>query len=386
MKNKKLLIYLLSVGRSDFDRYLPLIKAFQSDEYVSIKVIASASHFSKKFGNTYLDFKKNDIKYIKSKAKYRDDGKKASIAKNISSEINFITSLIELKKPDFLIVLGDRYEMLAGPISALGYNIPVIHIYGGAVTEGAIDDSVRHAITKLSHIHFTATKEYSERIMKMGEESWRVKTIGLFSKTFLINHNYKSQKELTKLFNIDFSLPTILITYHPVTRESVSIKYQLRNLINAIKSTNMQCVWTYPNSDTDHNIIINEIKKISKNSNNKVKVIKNSGIEIYLGMLRFCRLIVGNSSSGIVESSFFKLPAINIGSRQSGKIIPRNVINVGYSTEEIKIGIKKGLSKKFLTKFTSYKNPYDHSFDEKKLVKLIKSIKVDSHLLTKKTF
>ena len=386
MKNKKLNIYLLSVGRSDFDRYLPLMIAFQSDQNVNLNVIASASHFSKKFGNTYLEFKKNNIKYTRSQAKYVDDGKKESVAKNIASEIDFISSIIRKKRPDFLMVLGDRYEMIAGPIAALGFNIPVIHLYGGAVTEGAIDDLVRHAITKLSHIHFTAASEYSKRIIKMGEEAWRVNTIGLYSKKFLMHQRYKSKKELKKIFNINFNLPTILITYHPVTRESKNINYQLSNLINAVKNVKMQCIWTYPNSDSDHNIIINSIERLSKDSKKRIKVIKNSGIEIYLGLLKSCKLIVGNSSSGIVESSFFKLPSVNIGSRQKGKVMPKNVINVGYSSSEIEMGIKKALSKKFINKLKKFDNPYYHGYDEKKLVKLIKTIKINSSLLTKKTF
>lgn len=384
MKNRRLIIYLLSVGRSDFDRYLPLIKALQSDKEINLKVIASSAHFSKKFGYTYLEFVKNSINYVKSKSKYIDDGKEESVGKNISNEINFITDLIKEKKPDFFIVLGDRYEMISAPIASLGFNIPIIHLYGGAVTLGAIDDLVRHSITKLSHIHFTATEQYSKRIRNMGEESWRIKTIGFYSKKFLINHKYASLSKLNKIFNLDFNLPTILVTFHPVTRETTSINYQLNNLINALQITKMQCVWTYPNSDTNHNFIIERIKKLKKESKFEIRIIENSGIENYLGLLRVCKLIIGNSSSGIVESSFFKLPSVNIGSRQSGKIFPKNVISVGYKNSDIKAGIQKALSKNFINKCKNIKNPYDYGFDEKKLVKAIKSIKISEKLLIKK--
>lgn len=384
MKNKKLIIYLLSVGRSDFDRYFPLIKALQSDKEIKLKVIASSAHFSKKFGYTYLEFEKHSINYVKSKSKYIDDGREESVGKNISSEINFITGLIKEKKPDFFIVLGDRYEMISAPIAAIGFNIPVIHLYGGAVTLGAIDDLVRHSITKLSHIHFTASKQYSKIIENMGEETWRIKTIGVYSKKFLINQKYLNLSELNNMFNFDFNLPTILITFHPVTREGRSINYQLNNLINAIDNTKIQCIWTYPNSDTNHNFIIERIKKFEKESKFRVKIIKYAGIETYLGLLRVCKLIIGNSSSGIVESSFFNLPSVNIGSRQSGKIIPKNVISVGYKNSDIKAGIQKALSKNFINKCKNYKSPYDYGFDEKKLVKEIKSIKISNKLLIKK--
>jgi GDP/UDP-N,N'-diacetylbacillosamine 2-epimerase (hydrolysing) len=373
-------IIALSVGRSDYDRYYPILKVLDNSKKINLYLYLTISHQDFKFGKTE-NFVDPKFKIIKRKYLKKDSNK--NISYNFINDLGFFIKKIDKIKPDLIMVLGDRYEMLIGPIAAIPKNIPVLHLYGGAVTEGSTDELVRHAITKMSHYHLVVLKDYKKRILQLGEEGWRTKVIGLHE----LNNKKKmlvfSKKYLSRKFKFDFSKSYCLATYHPVTLELKKIKQQLKNLISVFKSLDENIVITYPNADPQHDKIIKEFKHAFIDKK-KYLFVKNFGMQSYVSVLSHCEFMIGNSSSGIVESGSFKKPAINIGTRQDGKHKPVNVIESGYSKIQILNSIKKAKNKYFQKKIKKIKNPYESKIDLKKILNDIINLKLNNKLLRKK--
>tara|TARA_B100000575_G_scaffold291501_1_gene297601 strand:+ start:3639 stop:4784 length:1146 start_codon:yes stop_codon:yes gene_type:complete len=374
---KKILV--ISAGRSDYDRYYPIIDKLNKKKNIKLYLFLTKAHFHKKFGYTvnFINKKFNIVK----KSNQRSDFKE--ISEDFVADLDDFINTVKRLKPKMLIVLGDRYEMLLGPIACIPKNIPVIHFYGGAVTEGATDELVRHAITKMSHYHFVALSQYKKRLMQMGEESWRIKNIGVHNLNLIKSMRIMSKSILSKIFNFDFFIPYCLLTFHPVTLELANINSQLKNLIKAIKEHKLNVIVTYPNSDPRHNIIINTLEKQFKNKK-KFLIIKNCGFKNYTSILKHSKFVIGNSSSGIVEAATLKIPSINIGTRQNGKYKPLNVINSNYSKKEITKSVKKALNTNFLKKIRKIKNPYESKVSLDKIANFIVKLKINDKLLRKR--
>ena len=377
----KIKILAYSVGRSDLDRFKPILEHLKKMNSVHLLTIGSYIHYLSIFGNTYKYLKRYNLKKRNITNKLIDNPK--FISENLAKEIQFVATVISKEQPDIIIVLGDRYEMLAAPISAIPFNIPIVHFYGGAITYGAIDELVRHSITKMSHFHFTAHKAYSKRILSMGEESWRVKTIGILNIKNLENQKILPEKKLKKILNLDLNNKTLLVTIHPTTIKNDNLKNDVKNLLKALKKIRMQVIFTYPNSDYGHKIIINLISNFCKNSK-KFIFLKNLSSILYPSLLKKCIAMVGNSSSGIVESGSFNMPVVNIGARQDGKIHGKNVINSDFSYKNIYNAINKATSKKFLNSIQNLKNEYKPSMSINKICNLILNIKRNKKILNKK--
>ena len=338
---------------------------------------------NKVFGNLKKEIKKNfQLLNNNSKKTFYGDRPK-DIAGNFLIDANILCNHIRKISPDFIIIMGDRYEMMLGPLISLPYNIPLIHFYGGAVTEGATDELSRHALTKMSHFHFVLVDEYKRRLLQLGEESWRVKTTGMLSLKDIENVKKNNLKKLITKYQFDFSKPFILVTFHPVTIELKDLKKQIFSIIKAIKLSKINAVITYPNSDANFNLIINNFKK-KLNQKKKYIFIKNLGEENYYTLMKNAKFMLGNSSSGIVESASFNLPVINIGSRQEGKLKPKNIINADYSVTGIVNAIKKCKKKSFLQKIKKLKNPYKPKVNAHKIAKIILNLKANDKLLRKK--
>ncbi len=376
--NKKILA--LSVGRSDYDRYFPILDSLNNSKKVKLHLYLTKAHQELKFGKTE-NFVSKKFSIIKKRFKNKDFKDNNSL--NFFQDLNFLTRKIKIIKPNLIIVLGDRYEMLLGPLVAIPKNIPIIHIFGGAVTEGAIDELVRHAITKMSHFHLVVLDDYKRRLLQMGEEKWRIKTIGLHELNFKKRIKPFSKKFLTNKFKFDFSKPYCLLTFHPVTLELDKLKFQFINLVKALKKININIVITYPNADPQHEKIIYLFKKYCSSKKNYL-IVKNLGTKNFVSVIRNCQFMIGNSSSGIVEAGTFKKPAINIGSRQKGKFKPVNVIDTNYSTSSILKSIKKANTLKFKNKIKNMKNPYESRVSVKKVSDLIIKLKANDKLLRKK--
>lgn len=295
--------------------------------------------------------------------------------------IGFAQSFSRLQL-DILLVLGDRFEMHAATVAAVPFLIPIAHMGGGAITVGAIDDVLRHSITKLSHLHFAETEAEANRVVQMGEEPWRVVLTGSASLDNLHETPLLDLETLKDRINLDFSAPTLLVTYHPVTMEYLHTKTQVEELLAALDEADMDVVFTYPNADTHGRQIIEMITAYA-NRHPRVRVTPNLGIQTYFSLMEQVSVMVGNSSSGIIEAASFKLPVVNIGTRQLGRAQARNVINVGYQRSEILAGIKKAGSAQFRHSLTNLTNPYGNGSAADQIVATLKNVTLDDSLLRK---
>ena len=361
MKTKKILIF--SAGRSDFDRLLPMIDRLNKVSFFKLKVVLGHAHLNKDFGYTLREIEKiNTINIIKLSRKKIID-KKYNIALNLSRETYEMTTIFEREKPDAVMVLGDRHDILAC-VPAIIFNIPIIHIYGGAVTLGAIDEQVRHAFTKLSHLHLVATDKYRKRILQLGEEFWRVKNIGVPELGYLKKQKILNINKISEIVGLNLAKKTILCTYHVETLAEEETKKSIDTLLSALKDQDYQVIFTYGNTDYNHSVILNKIKNFIKKNNKpviKFVLVKNTNLSLYSNLLFYCSCMIGNSSSGIVESTVFKTPSISIGLRQVGKEHDVNVIFTKNKKKNILQAVKYVNSKNFYYRIKKMKNIYKYN-------------------------
>ena len=345
---------LISAGRSDYDRFYPIVKSFYNSKKFDVHLYLTKDHFSKKFGYTYKHIDKK-FKILNAKNQKFSNSKASEFIDDLSTLITKIKKI----NPKFIIVMGDRYEMLLGPLAAIPIKLPIIHFYGGAVTEGSSDELVRHAITKMSHLHFVATGDYKKRVVQLGEESWRVKKIGVLSLQKINKFKFSNKEKLSNHLYFDFHPPYAVMTYHPATHELEEIKKTLISIKKAIEKTKLK-------------------------NKKKYKIIKNCGYSNFLNIVKNSQFILGNSSAGIVEAASLKVPAINIGSRQDGKIKPKNVIDTNYKVNEIIKAIKKARSRLFKRNNLNFKSPYEDKIKSDEVVKIIYQTLKRKDLLKKK--
>jgi len=299
-----------------------------------------------------------------------------------------ISQIFNTYKPDFIVLLGDRYELFIMAIAALLYQIPIIHLHGGENTTGVIDEQVRHAITKMAHIHMPSTELYAENISKMGEEDWRIHIVGAPGLENIKKLELYKEEEILKLTSIDVNKNTIICTYHPVTLEGEdNLRWQIKNLLEVLSKFDFQIVFTRPNAEVGSDEIVNMIKKFVDN-NPKAYFFDSLGSELYLSFLKYAKAVVGNSSSGIIEVPSFSIPTVNIGNRQEDRMQPKSVIQTDYSVNGIYKGLEKALyDKEFLTEIKTLKNPYGDGNTSKYVIEAMKNIlNIPREKLLKKRF
>ncbi len=392
MKKK---IAIFTGNRAEYGLQVPILREIDKDPDLEYLLIVSGAHLDTNFGSTIAEIKKDGFK-IDETIITKDGSKSLYYTSHAIGEgIIAITNIIQKHKPDLFIVYADRYETFAAAIASSQTNTPTIHIEGGDVTEGgALDDSVRHAITKLSHIHYTTNEDSTKRIISMGEESWRVKTVGYPGIDLINNMDFMNENEVLKHLNLSLEKPIIIFTQHSVTNKYELVEEQLSPILKAlemvIRDFDAQCILTYPNNDAGGDNIYLILEKFSKDKAN-VKLYQSLGRRVYWGLLNLAKnmsgrvVCVGNSSSGIKETPAFGCPVVNIGSRQKGRLRGKNVIDCEYNKKDIYDGIKKCLfDKEFRTICLSCKNPYGLGNAGKKIVSNLKLLNVDDNLMTKK--
>jgi GDP/UDP-N,N'-diacetylbacillosamine 2-epimerase (hydrolysing) len=327
-------------SRADFSLAYPIINEFKKNKKFKILVVSSGYLSGKKYGSK-IELVKQKIRKINFEIKnfpLKDNSHQ--ITKSLSYGISKFSDFFLKLKPNFLFVFADKFEMLAPVIASLQFKIPICHIEGGDITEGAIDDNIRHSITKLSHLHFVSTKEYKKRLIQLGEENWRISVTGSSSLDLIKNAKLKSKSELSVDYKFDFKKSFVLCTFHPVTNEINQTKKYIDSLISSLNKVNDNIIFTSPNADLSSSIIVKKIKNFSK-KNSKIKYIEKLPFSDYLSLMKYSKFMIGNSSSGIIEAATLKTKVINIGTRQKGRVIPGNVISCGYSQKEISKSILK---------------------------------------------
>jgi len=349
-------ICVITGSRAEYGLLSGLMKAIHEDAELQLQVIATNMHLSPEFGLTYREIEKDGFTIDKKVEMLLSSDTPNATAKSVGlGTIGFADAYEDLR-PDMIVVLGDRYEILAAVSTALFYKIPVAHLHGGEITEGAYDDCIRHAITKMSHLHFTSTEEYKNRVIQLGEQPDRVFNVGAIGIENIKKVPLMSKKELEESIGFEMGDKCLLVTYHPVTLENSSAEEQSKNLLAALEQFNdYRIIFTMPNSDTNGRIIMHEIEKFVEKNKECSIAFKSLGLRRYLSALQYVTAVIGNSSSGIIEVPSFGIPTLNIGNRQKGRIAANSVVNSGTSEEDILVGLKKVLyaEKKKIT------NPYE---------------------------
>ncbi|MCG3204399.1 MAG: GDP/UDP-N,N'-diacetylbacillosamine 2-epimerase (hydrolyzing) [Elusimicrobia bacterium] len=376
-------IGVVTTSRADYGIYRPLLQKIKKSSSLKLSLFVSGTHLLARFGST-IRLIEADGFHAQEKIKVP---MRSQTSRQVSESMGIATALFskayERSCPDILLVLGDRYEMHAATVAAVPFLIPIAHIAGGAVTEGAIDDGFRHSITKLSHIHFVETELYGRRIRQMGEEPWRVHVSGALSLDNFCSMSLLDWNFLRKKFHIPFQEKPVIVTYHPETKRLQNVGRDIDALLKALKRCALPVVFTAPNADTRSDVVRWRIKKFVHN-NPRSCLVENFGSENYLNLLRHARAMVGNSSSGLVEAPSFSLPVVNVGQRQAGRLAPKNVITTDGSTEAIQQGILKALSTQFRARINRLKNPYGNGFAAEKIIRVLSRVKLDQNLLQKK--
>lgn len=376
-------IAVLTVGRSDFGIYRPLLSALSNDARFEIGLIAGGMHLDSRFGQTIDEVRASGYR-ISAELKDPPEHETASVAELMAWNLAGFTKVLRKAPLDLVIVLGDRYEMFAGAAAATSLNLPLAHFHGGEVTLGAIDDVFRHSITKMSHLHFTSTSKYERRVIQMGEEPWRVHTVGALAIDNIKSLDLPGKEQLAEIVGMGLDEAPILATLHPTTRDPSELKKQTENFLAALRETGLPVILTAPNADEGGALILNEIRYAVAQMSDW-RLVRNLGIAAYFGLMREARLMAGNSSSGILEAASFGLPVVNVGSRQEGRVSGRNVLHCGWGLDELQDALRRGMDPDFKSSLLGMRNPYG-SGETAERVRTILADPPPREVLLRKTF
>lgn len=377
-------ICVVTGNRSEYGLLSPLIKLLSDDTEIDLQIIATGAHLSTEFGYTAQEIEQDGFKIDKKIEMLLSTSSHVGVAKSMGlTQISICEAFNELS-PDIIVVLGDRYEILSVVSTALIFNIPVAHFSGGEITEGAIDDSIRHAVTKMSHIHFTAMEEYRKRIIQLGENPDNIFNIGEIGLDKIKNTTLLTREELEIALAIKLKAKNILLAYHPVTLEA-DAEEKFKSILDALETLkDTFIIISYPNADAGGTTIIKMIEDYVGRNKENSKAFKSLGHLNFLSAIDNTDLVIGNSSSGIVEAPSFKKPSINIGNRQKGRIQAESTLNSIEDKSHILQAIETSYSADFQSKIKSVINPYGSGESSIQALNVLKSIKLDN--IIKKKF
>lgn len=379
-------ITILTATRAEYGLLYPLIKKLEESKKYNVKLVVTGAHLAPEFGLTYREIEKDGIEIDKKIEILLSSDTPAAISKTMGLALISFADYFKDSKPDALIVLGDRYETLAVCCAAMNERIPIIHLYGGETTEGAIDEAVRHAITKMSFLHFTSTEQYRKRVIQLGENPERVFCVGAIGIENAMKKKLMTREELA--LSLDFKLDGdyAVVTFHPVTLEECSAQKQYEQVLRAFdRHSNMKYIITKANADSGGRII-NQMTEEYAQKHNNVYVIESLGMVRYLSALKYAKMVIGNSSSGLVEAPSFRIPTINIGDRQRGRICAGSVINCNPEEEQISLAMEKACSEEFRNFVKNVINPYGDGNVSDKMIKIIDQFMSKDIIELKKKF
>lgn len=377
--NMRKILYI-SGTRADYGLIRETLLLLKKQPNLKIELAVTGMHLMPKFGKTIEEIKKDGFKMYKIESVFESDDRESQV-KFIGKLILGLLGKIKNIKPDIIFIQGDRPEMLAAATVGLYLGIPVAHSHGGEVTL-TVDEPVRHAISKLANIHFVSTKKSADRLIKMGENPWRIFVTGAPGLDAILKGDLFTEKELAKRYNLDLSKQILLVLQHPVTDEMEKSARQMKETMEAIRELKLQAIVIYPSSDPGARKMIKIVENYRKYP--LIRIYKNVDHKDYLSLMRIADTFIGNSSSGIIEAPSFGLPTVNIGTRQEGRERACNVIDVDYSKEQIKRAIKKAIyDKKFKRTVKKCKNPYGDGRTGKRIAEILSKVKIDKRLLQK---
>lgn len=367
-------IAIVTGTRAEFGLLRPLVKAIQNDSQFDLQLIVSAMHLSSEFGYTVSEIEKQGFPIAKKVECLLSSDSAVGVSKSMALAISGFADAFEDLQPDLLIVLGDRTEILGAVIAATSANIPIAHLHGGETTEGAYDEGIRHAITKFSHLHFTAAEVYKNRVIQLGESPQSVFNVGAIGLDSIKKLDLLSKEEFEKSIDTKLKSINVLVTYHPVTLETESPKESFQNIINVLDELqDVQIIFTHANSDKNGRAINEMIEKYVAENKDKAISFSSLGQLRYLSALQYVDVVVGNSSSGILEVPSFNIPTINIGDRQKGRISPKSVLDCTNDYNAIKKALDKALSVSFKEEIQEQEQIFGEGNSTEKIMDILKS-------------
>lgn len=383
MKKK---IGVVTATRAEYGLLKPLLERLRDDSFFDLRIIVTGAHLSPEFGLTYQDIERDGFDIDDKIEILLSADTPSSISKSSGLAIISFADYFAKNNLDMLLVLGDRYETLSVCIAAMNERIPIAHLYGGETTEGAIDEAVRHAVTKLSYLHFTSTELYRKRVIQLGEHPDRVHQVGGLGVENIINQSFLSKEELSDSINFNLDGEYVIITFHPVTLEENYVEKQFQALLDVCSMyPNIKFIFTKANADANGRIINKMIDRYVQGHDHAV-AFTSLGLQRYLSALRNAICVIGNSSSGILEAPSFGIPTINIGDRQKGRIQAESVIDCEPKKESIQEAFQLAFSRNFREKAKKSINPYGDGKSSVKILREIKKVFKEDQVEIKKTF
>lgn len=355
-------ICVVTGTRAEYGLLSRLIRMIDESDKTQLQLIVTNMHLSPKYGNTYQEIEKDGF-IIDCKIPIIDENAEdnaVTTLKSMAKALSGFADAYNQLKPDLVVLLGDRYEILAAAEASLIERIPIAHIHGGEVTEGAYDDAIRHSVTKMSQLHFPTTEDHKKRIIQLGEQPERVFNVGSLGVENIKKLPLMSKEEIEK--EIDFKIDdnTILVTYHPVTLGNRTAKDDIADFIAALEARkDLRVIFTMPNSDTGGQFIVDAINRFVDRNIDRAKAFKSLGVLRYLSVMKQVEAVVGNSSSGLLEVPSFGIPTLNIGDRQKGRTAAESVYNCAPDKESVLEGLNRVLSKEFRELAYVVHNPYE---------------------------
>ena len=367
-------ICVVTGSRAEYGLLRYLMKEIQVSSEFELQIIATGMHLSPEFGLTYQEIEKDRFVINEKVEMLLASDTSSAISKSTGLGIIGFSDSYNSLKPDLIIVLGDRYEILAAVIAALFAKIPIAHIHGGETTQGAYDEAIRHSITKMAWWHFVAAKEYQKRVIQLGEDSERVFNVGGLGVDAIKKTKLLSKKELIKNTGIQFRKKNLLVTYHPVTLEKQTSQKHFQVLLDVLQELkNVYLIFTMPNADSDGRIIKKMINEFTDNNKERSISFTSMGRLKYLSTLQFVDGVIGNSSSGLTEAPTFKVGTVNIGHRQKGRLKAKSIIDCKPTKESVKNAIKSLYSEDFQKILTTAENPYGVGDAIEKIMDILKN-------------
>jgi len=383
MNKKK--VCVVTGGRSDYGILKGLLFAIKADNELQLQLVATGSHFSYALGSTYKEIEGDGFKLSAKIESLMDSDEPSAISKSIGLGLISLSDCFKELDPDVVVILGDRYEIIPAAIAAMMSCIPIAHIHGGEVTIGAIDDSIRHAITKMASLHFVATSVYQKRVLQLGENPENVFNVGSLSVEAIQSMNLLNKRELEESLGIKFANKNILVTMHPETLNYQKSLEDLCELLDALACLKeVKIIFTKANADMGSKVFNEKIKEFTEKNENSV-LINSFGQLRYFSCMKYVDAVIGNSSSGILEAPSFAIPTINIGERQGGRICACSVLNIKGKKNEIISAINKIYTRDFKDSLKNIHNPYQKEFTSKNIVEILKNADLKS-LVSNKRF
>lgn len=380
-------VCIVTGTRAEYGLLKPLIRRINEDTDLELQLVVTGTHLSPEFGLTYNEILNDNFEISEKVEILMSSDTGVGTCKSMGIAMISLSDTFNRLKPDIIIILGDRYEMLCVASVATVLGIPLAHIHGGETTEGAIDEAIRHSITKMSYLHFTSNEVYRKRVIQLGEDPERVFNLGAICVESIINIKYLKKEILESDINFKFDKEVALFTFHPTTLEHDLIQSQFQNILDALSEfKSLKIIFTKANSDSEGRMINKMIDDYADNHPEKCVVFSSMGQLRYLSAMKNCSFVIGNSSSGIIEAPIMKKPTINIGDRQKGRMMSESIINCNPNKEEIMKAINLSLNKEFNEKIKKADHLYGDGNTSHNIVLILKDYLYNNKILLKKKF